>query len=171
MAAQNQTLLFKSQEKIRTILKIKKEISAVSAIAYSSFQSMKHTRVLHLPLNVISLIFPPPPPPLHFGTASEVFAIVFCFLFTMSDGGWHAESKVSSPRIRLSHPCRARTPLDKPSRESNLYLLKSRVRENDWQILTSPVSLDWSICLITWSSWFWLSPPAFSSILSWSAVM
>lgn len=63
MAAQNQTLLFKSQEKIRTILKIKKEISAVSAIAYSSFQSMKHTRVLHLPLNVISLIFPPLPHP------------------------------------------------------------------------------------------------------------
>lgn len=72
-------------------LRVEKEISAVTAVAYSSFQSVKHTRVLHLPLNVISLIFPPLPPPLHFGTASEVFAIVFCFLFTMSDGGSHAE--------------------------------------------------------------------------------
>ena len=86
-------------------LRAEKEISAVTAVASSSFQSVKHTRVLPLPLNVISFsLFPPPPPPLHFGTASEVFAIVFCFLFTMSDGGSHAESKVSSPRIRLSHP-------------------------------------------------------------------
>ena len=43
-------------------LRVEKEISAVSAVAYSSFQSVKHTRVLHLPLNVISLIFSPPPP-------------------------------------------------------------------------------------------------------------
>ena len=43
-------------------LRVEKEISAVSAVAYSSFQSVKHTRVLHLPLNVISLIFPPLPP-------------------------------------------------------------------------------------------------------------
>ena len=45
-------------------LRLEKEISAVSAVAYSSFQSVKHTRVLHLPLNVISfsLSLPPPPP-------------------------------------------------------------------------------------------------------------
>ena len=42
-------------------LRVEKEISAVSAVAYSSFQSMKHTRVLHLPLNMISLYLPPPP--------------------------------------------------------------------------------------------------------------
>ena len=45
-------------------LRVEKEISAVSAVAYSSFQSVKHTRVLHLPLNVISfsLSLPPSPP-------------------------------------------------------------------------------------------------------------
>ena len=90
----------KLSHEIPNSLRVEKEISAVSAVAYSSFQSMKHTRVLHLPLNMISLYLPPP----DFGTASEVFARVFCFLFTMSDGGSHAESKVSSPRIRLSHP-------------------------------------------------------------------
>ena len=50
----------------RNSLRVEKEISAVSAEAYSSFQSMKHTRVLHLPLNVISFSLPPPlPPPPH----------------------------------------------------------------------------------------------------------
>ena len=43
-------------------VRVEKEISVVTAEAYSSFQSVKHTRVLHLPLNVISLIFSPPPP-------------------------------------------------------------------------------------------------------------
>lgn len=44
-------------------LRVEKEISAVSAVAYSSFQSMKHTRVLHLPLNVISFSLSLPPSP------------------------------------------------------------------------------------------------------------